>query len=67
MALVFEKDVAIKELEKLIKLIKEDKVSGLSSSSVRKYFPELNSPVVLEGVVKPKLQSIEMTLYIGFK
>ena len=66
MALVFEKNVVIKELEKLIKLIKEDKVSVLSSSLVCKYFPELNSPVVLEGV-EPKLQSIEMTLYIGFK
>ncbi len=63
----FNKDNTIKELNTLIKLIKEDKVRSISYNALNKYYPDLNSPVVLSGIVNPKLRLIEIALYIEFK
>jgi hypothetical protein len=63
----FNKNNAIKELTALISLIKQDKVKSISYSAVNKWYPDLNSPVVLSEIVKPKVRLIEITLNVEFK
>lgn len=63
----FNKDNAIKELTALIKLIEQDKVKSISYNALNKWYPDLNSPVVLSEIVEPKIRLIEVTLNIEFK
>ncbi len=61
------KERIVKELENLIKLIKEDKVLDVNSSSLRYYFPELGSIAVQTGEADPKCVRQDITFYIAYK
>lgn len=61
------KEKIIRDLENLIELIKEDKVTSIKSVGLNYYFPELSSPVVQSGRINPECYKQEITFYIGYK
>ena len=65
--MTFNKDNAIKELTSLIELIKKDEVKSISYNALNTWYPPVNSPIVLEGIVDPKLRLIEITLNVEFR